>query len=178
LKPGDAGVSQFQVYFLPAERRREGWNPPAPGTFRVLYGCLVPAMEMPPLNEYLENEWEYLGEARQCRLDILGRFVDKPDSSLPAMVRLTGTCLKGLLYALYSVLSKNPEKAFSSPLDQLLRDACNRIPDLSCATQFFQVVRNWPVLTRDPKQMREALAWGIRALEAVERWRASEPKPF
>ncbi len=176
LKPRDAGVSQFQVYFLPAERRREGWNPPAPGTFRVLYGCTVPAMEMLPLNEYLENEWGYLAEARRCRLYILGRFVDKPDSSLPVMVRLTGTCIKGLLYALYSVLSKNPEEA--SSLDQLLREACNRVPDLSCAARFFRMVRNWPVLTRDREQMREALAWGIRALEAIERWRASEPKPF
>jgi len=40
------------------------------------------------------------------------------------------------------------------------------------------MVRNWPVLTRDTEQMREALAWGIRALEAIEKWRVSEPKPF
>jgi len=66
------------------------------------------------------------------------------------------------------VLSKNPEKAFSSLLDQLLRMLAIGFR-VFLAAQFFQTVRNRPVLTRDPKQMREALAWGIRPLEAVER---------
>lgn len=168
LKPEDAGVSQFEVYFLPADGKREGWNPPVPGTFRILYGYPVPAMKMPPLKEYLENEWKYLAEVRRRRLDIIGKFVDKPDSSLPALVRLTGTCLKGFIYALYSVMSKNPERA--SPLDQLLCNVCIQVPDLSCAVYFFQTVRNWSTLTENSEQMRKTFAYGIRALEAIERW--------
>ncbi len=82
-------------------------------------------METPSLNEYLEVEWEYLAEARRYRLDILGRFVDKPGSSIPGMARLTGTCLKSL-YVLYAVLSKNPERVLSSPLGQLPSDVCDR----------------------------------------------------
>ena len=82
------------------------------------------------------------------------------------------------MYALSSVLSRDPEKAFSSRLDQLLSGVCDQIPDLSCARRFFEVVQNWSEMKRDPRKARDAFALGIRALEAIEKWRASELKPL
>jgi len=33
-------------------------------------------------------------------------------------------------------------------------------------------------MKRDPRKARDAFALGIRALEAIEKWRASELKPL
>lgn len=178
LDPKKAGVSQFQVYFLPADRRIEGWNPPVPGTYEILHGAPVPAMQMTSLHEYLEQEWRYLSEARRDRLDLLGKFVDKPNSSISGLVRLTGTCLKGLLYAFSCVLTKDPGRAFSLTLDQMLSYACEQSQELSHARSFFDAITNWGEIEKDPRKAREAFALGIRALEAIERWQVANPKRF
>jgi len=178
LIPRDAGASQFQVYFLPADRKPTRWCPPIVGTYEVLYGAPVPSMEPLALQEHLERQWHYLEEARRFRLDLLGRFVDKPNSSIPAVVRLSGTGVKGLLYALHTVLFKDPKRAISSPLSQILADICDEIPELSCAKDFFGAVRDWSQVERDPKKAREAFVSGIRSLAVIEKWRASHPKPF
>lgn len=178
LDPKKAGVSQFQVYFLPADGRIEGWNPPVAGTYEILHGAPVPAMQMTSLREYLEEEWRYLSEARRTRLDLLGKFVDKPNSSISGLVRLTGTCLKGLLYALSCVLTREPERAFSLTLDQMLSYTCEQSQELSYARSFFNMITNWGEIEKNPRKAREAFALGIRALEAIERWQAANPKLF
>jgi len=178
LSPKDAGVSQFQISFLSADRSPEDWSPPVRGTYRILYGTSVPAMERIPLQEYLERQWLYLEQVEKIRLELLRRFVDKPNSSIPMMVRLTGTYLKGILYALSSVLSKNPEETFSCTLEQLLSDVLGKVPDLSYARDFFGSVKDWTSVENDPIKAREAFAFGIGALKAIEKWRSSNPKPF
>lgn len=38
LEPQDVRVSQFQIYFLRADRTMEDWTPPVPGSYVVVYG--------------------------------------------------------------------------------------------------------------------------------------------
>ena len=167
LKPKKYGVSQFQVSFLSAEKGSE-WPPPIEGTYRVLYGTPVPAMKKPTLQEYINSEKKQLANVGQTRTDLLRRFIDKTNASTAPIVRLTGTCLKGMLYALAVVLTSDPETALKQTLNETLDTISSRIQGSENARSFFNAVKNWPEIEANPEKAREAFAFGIRAMESIE----------
>ena len=171
LKPRDAGVSQFQVSFISSQKDPD-WNPPIAGTYVALYGTEVPAMQMHPLSEYLEKERCQLSRVVDVRLALLRRFADKSDTAGVGIVRLMGTELKGLLYALCALVTQDPIQTFRSPLSTV-RKNLSGIPDLSSAQEFFKAVREWKKIETDPEKMREAFSSGIKALKAIENWQVN-----
>ena len=172
LSPRDAGVSQFQVSFFSSQKESD-WNPLIAGTFVILYGTEVPTMRMPPLSDYLDGERRELSRVRDVRLALLRRFADKSDVSALGVLRLTGTELKGFLYALCAVITENPEKTFKSPLDTVL-NRVSVIPGLSHARSFFEAARDWKKIETETERMREVFVFGMKALEAIERWQRKE----
>ena len=101
------------------------------------------------------------------------RFADKSDVSAVGIVRLTGTELKGFLCALCAVITEDPEKSFKSPLEVVLKEVSS-IPSLHHARNFFEGVRDWEKIETHPERMRDVFSFGIKALEAIERWQRKE----
>ena len=101
------------------------------------------------------------------------RFADKSDVSAVGIVRLTGTELKGFLYALSAVITKDPEKTYKSPLNVVLKRV-SVIRGLPYARSFFEAVQDWEKMEIDPERMREAFFIGMKALEAIESWQMKE----
>ncbi len=167
LEPKKYGVSQFQVSFLSANRGSE-WPPPVEGTYRILYGAPVPAMKKATLQEYIDSEKNQLADISRVRIELLRRFIDKPNTSTAPIVRLTGTYLKGMVYALAVILTSDPETVFKHSLCEVLDTISSRIWNSGDARSFFDAVRNWPEVEASPERARDAFAFGIRALESIE----------
>ncbi len=172
LEPHAAGASQFQVYFLRADRMMEDWAPPVPGSYEVVYG------EPPPLLAHW-REYDFVGKARRTlahipddRRMLIDRTLDKPNRSLATYVRLAGTFLKGAAYAAAILASKDAQRALTMPTTKLLAYIESVDPSLAAVRRFFDLVADWPRVESGPTHARAAFRQAIEALEALERWAA------
>lgn len=172
--PDDSAVSQFQVYFLRADRAAEGWMPAVPGTYEVLYGEPPPAL----------RDWEgydYVAQARRNleripaeRRTLIGRILDKPDTSLATYVRLAGTILKGHAYSAAIVVTGDPRSALAMRTRDLVHFLEAQDPALAAFGGYYEFVKAWERVERDPHRARQAFRKALDALQAIQEW-ASNP---
>ena len=99
MAPRDAGASQFQVYFLRADRPPDDWTPAVPGSYAVVYGEPPPALTNWRDADFVGQAVRNLAGIPGEVLMLTGRILDKPDTSLAAYVRLAGTFVKGRAYS-------------------------------------------------------------------------------
>ena len=173
LEPRDAGASQFQVYFLPADRPAEDWAPAVPGSYEVVYGEAPAALAN-------WRDFDYEGRAKQSLARIPGdvrmlieRTLDKPNRSLPLYVRLAGTFVKGHAYSAAILASGDAGRALTMRTSELLQFLEDADPSLASVRRFFDFAADWDRVERDPAYAREAYRAAIEALDATQRWAAS-----
>jgi predicted nucleotidyltransferase len=175
LDPRAVGASQFQVYFLRADRTPEDWNPSVPGSYEVVYGEPPHALHEWKAFDYVAHAKRNLARISDDRRMLIDRIVDKPNRALATYVRLAGTYLKGHAYSAAIVASGDPVRALGMHTTELVAYLKGLDPSLSAVRRFFDLVAPWEGVERDPPHARAAFRQAIEALEAIERWAASGP---
>jgi hypothetical protein len=170
MTPRDAGASQFQVYFLRADRPPEDWTPAVPGSYAVVYGEPPPALTNWRDADFVGQAARNLAGIPGEVLMLTGRILDKPDTSLAAYVRLAGTFVKGRAYSAAIRASGDPERALGMRTTELLRYLESRDPSLAAVRRFFDFAASWERVERDPPYAREAFRAAIAALETLATW--------
>ena len=173
MAPRDAGASQFQVYFLRADRPPEDWTPAVPGSYAVVYGEPPPALTNWRDADFVGQAVRNLAGIPGEVLMLTGRILDKPDTSLAAYVRLAGTFVKGRAYSAAIRASGDPERALGMRTTELFRYLESRDPSLAAVRRFFDFAASWERVERDPPYARDAFRAAIAALETLGTWAKS-----
>ncbi len=104
---------------------------------------------------------------------LIERFVDKPDTALPAFVRLAGVFLKGAVYSASIVVTSDPEVVIGKSIADLLELLGGGGVYIQPAADFFSRVDAWDELTQDPEQCREAFGLAIQGMQNINEWFAA-----
>ncbi len=170
VKPADYGVSQFQIYFINSQHYPDDWVPPAEGTFRVVWGKLPSAAVEMDSQAYVQQANENLKTAEDTRRSLIGKFVDKPDASVPSLVRLLGTYLKGYMYSVMILLSASPKDGLKSRLDEMTAQVEKGVGSKGHFNAYFEQISDWAAIQQDTDKARAAFREGMAALDEIERW--------
>ena len=170
VKPADYGVSQFQIYFINSQRYPADWAPPAEGTFRVVWGKLPSAAVEMDGQAYVQQANENLKTAEDTRRTLIGKFVDKPDTSIPMLVRLLGTYLKGYMYSVMILLSDTPKDGLKLRLDEMVIQIEKGMGSKGHFSAYFEQISDWTAIQQDTDKARDAFREGMEALGEIGRW--------
>src|SRR5919197_1617157 len=120
LPPADYQVSQCQVLCISWDTYPEGWTPPLPGTYRVLFGGLPPHLQHVSPHLVRQHAAQFFQDVPRQIKQLINRMLDKPDAGLPAVVRLLGTSIKPAGYHALALLHTDPLAVWSMPLGNVL----------------------------------------------------------
>jgi len=172
VNPEDFGVSQFQIYFINSEKYPLDWVPPVEGTYRVFWGTLPSSAKELEDSVYLSYAKQDLTSVEQDKQSIVSRFVDKPNTGVPPVVRLLGATVKGHMYSVSTLLTSKPKIVLGSRLDELILLVEEGIGSEGYFTKFFEYISNWAHVQQDYEYAREAFREGTKALDEIARWSA------
>ena len=170
INPQDFGASQFQVFFLNAEKYPKEWLPPTAGTYKVVWGTTPPTLQTLDDATYVRYARQFLESIDTDKQNLIGRFIDKPNSRAPAIVRLLGTILKGHLYSVSMLLLSQSKTALRLKLDSIIPLVEEGIGSAGHISRFFAHVSNWSRIQETPELARNAFREGIAALEEISTW--------
>jgi predicted nucleotidyltransferase len=170
INPQDFGASQFQVFFLNAEKYPKEWLPPTAGTYKIVWGRTPPALQTLDDATYVRYARQFLGNVDADKQNLIGRFIDKPNSRAPAIVRLLGTTLKGHLYSVSMLLLSQPKTALRMKLGSIIPLVEESIGSIGHISRFFAHVSDWSRIQETPELARDAFREGIAALEEISTW--------
>ncbi len=170
VKPADYGVSQFQIYFINSQHYPDDWAPPPEGTFRVVWGKLPLVIAEVGGEVYVQRANENLKTVGDTRKTLVGRFVDKPDASVPGLVRLLGACLKNYMYSVMILLSSEPKDGLRLRLDEMMPLVEKGVGSKGHLSVYFEQISDWAVIQKDTDKARAAFEEGMAALSEIERW--------
>ncbi len=170
IEPADFGASQFQIYFINSEKYPADWLPPVEGTFEVCWGKLPATAHEKDDVAYVQSSERFLADISDHKKQIVRRFVDKPNTQVPPIVRLLGATLKAHLHAAAIMLTKKPKETLRLRLDQLTPLVEEGIRCEGHFSTFFEHVSNWNKVMQSPEYAREAFIEGIKALDETDRW--------
>jgi hypothetical protein len=158
LEPHDYDCNSFQLYFLNYERYPQGWAKPVPGSYLVLHGDLPPGFTDVSAEEYRRHAREVLGRLPVTIAQLIERGIDKPDRSLPPILRLAGIELKQATYAAASLRAQAPLEVWTLPRTHVLaRLSESEMPFLPELQATFAALEEWQGLISDPNRMRATL---------------------
>ncbi|MBM4401375.1 MAG: hypothetical protein FJ045_05430, partial [Crenarchaeota archaeon] len=120
VEPEDFDASQFQIYFINSEKYPSDWIPPVKGTFKVYWGILPLVAKEADDSTYVRFAKQFLSDVTEDKKKLVERFVDKPDTLVPTVVRLLGATVKGHMYSVAVLLTEKPKYAFKMKLDALI----------------------------------------------------------
>jgi len=170
VEPQDFGASQFQIYFINSERYPPDWVPPVEGAYKALWGVLPLTAKEVDDSIYLSFAKQDLTTVEQNKQSIVGRFVDKPNTGVPKIVRLLGATLKGHVYSVSALLTSKPKVVHRSRLDELILLVEEGLRSEGHFAKFFEYISNWTRIQQDYECAREAFREGTRALDEIARW--------
>lgn len=165
LEPRDYGCNSFQLYFLNHERYPDGWAKPVPGSYVVIHGETPDGFGEVTREEYLEHARNALSRLPVTAAQLIERGIDKPDRSLPPILRLAGIELKQATYAAASLLTGDPLLIWTLPRQEVLsrlREAS--LPCLPELRATFAALEQWEELVADPDRVRVTLLSALRLL--------------
>lgn len=168
IDPEAYGVGAFQVEFVPAGGYPPGWPVPYPSTYEVLFGG-APFGE-PSAEAHLEQARDLMARAAADRDELVRGFTDRPDAALPRPVRLLGTLLTGRLRAAAALLSGDPERAYVSRREPLLRVVGEALGNERELILFYALASDWREVRVYPEQLRAMFATGMAAFEGFAEW--------
>ncbi len=171
LAPEDYGVSSFQIYFIDAENYPEDWSKPLGGTYELVYGSAIDDSE--PVEERLKKSREHLAAYADHIGTLVGRFVDKPDTEVPPLVRLAGAILKGAIYSAAAVTTEDPTVIVAKTVYDLLGVIEEGGVETRPARSFFSRIQDWAELKRDAERCREAFGLAIQGIQNICDWYSS-----
>jgi hypothetical protein len=169
IKPRDFGASQFQIYFLNAGKYPEDWIPTA-GTYQILWGTRPLCLQEVNDSAHLQHARRSVSNVERDKRRLIERFVDKPNSRIPSLVRYLGQYLKGHIYSMSIMLTSKPNEALSLKLDELLSVVETGMESQGRVATFYEYVSNWSTVMESYEYAREAFTAGIDALEAITQW--------
>ncbi len=170
VKPEDFEVSQFQIYFISSQYYPADWALPVEGTYRVVWGKMPFATKEADNQGYIQQANENLKTVEYMRRNLIGRFVDKPNTQISSSVRLLGTFLKSYMYSVLVLLAENPKDGLRLPLDEMIVQIEKGIGSNGHFNAFFKQISDWTILQQKSDKAREALKEGIKALEEIVLW--------
>ncbi len=168
LEPRDYGCNSFQLYFLNWERYPEGWAKPVPCSYTVLHGELPVGFTDVTAEEYRRHAHAALARLPVTVAQLVERGIDKPDRSLPPILRLAGIELKQATYAAASLLTDDPLLIWTLPRHEVLARLSET--DLPCLPELratLAALEHWDELSGDPDQVRATLFAALRLLELL-----------
>jgi len=171
VNPEDYGASQFQIYFINSEKYPSDWVPPIEGTYRVSWGSLPPAAKEADDLAYIRAARKSLSEVEGDHKKLVERFVDKPDSRVPGVVRLLGATLKNHMYSVSVLLTGKPKTAFNLRLDEMIPIVEEGVRSKGHFSAFYERVSNWNHVEGGGDYARETFTEGIAALGEIVHWR-------
>ncbi|MDQ7828288.1 MAG: hypothetical protein QN122_01790 [Armatimonadota bacterium] len=175
LDPEAYGLSAFQVTFLDAERSHEYWAPPWPGTYEVLVGSM-PAPGPVDAAPYVQRADADLRALPEWAASVVCSFVDKPDRALPRLVRLAGAYLKGALYDVGIVLTRDPGPVLTARLPELVALVGPATQTTEVLEAFYARARSWLEVRANPTALRAMFGWAMTALEGITAWHGRQSR--
>jgi hypothetical protein len=176
VNPEDFGASQFQIYFLNSEKYPPDWGPPVEGTYRVCWGNLPSTAKEMDDSTYLRHAKQSLLGVEDSQKKLVERFVDKPNSRVPAVVRLQGATVKSYVYDISMLLTMKPKVVLRLRLDELISIVEEGIKSKGCFSGFFEQISNWSRIQQDFEYARNVFREGAKALDEVACWFADYQK--
>ena len=170
VNPQDFRASQFQIYFINSEAYPEDWLPPIEGTYVIFYGSVPLSAGEAEEQKYLQLASNHLATVEESRKTIVGRFVDKPNSAIPNLIRLLGSTLKGYIYSVSALTLPNPKQGFKLGLDEIIEIVEKEVKSGGHISGFFQLVSDWGRIQTDSDSARQALKEGIEAMREINHW--------
>ena len=170
INPEDYGVSQFQIYFINSKRYPSDWIPPVEGTYKVCWGNLPYSVRERDDSVYISYVKKFLSSVEYDKQKMVERFVDKPNTRLPSVVRLLGATLKEHMYSISVLLTSKPKVALTFGLDKLIPLIEEGINSKKHFTSFFEHIINWFFIQQNYGYAQEAFREGIMALEEIAIW--------
>lgn len=169
INPRDFGASQFQIFFLNARKYPEDWISPT-GTYQILWGKRPSCLKEVNDSAYLQHAQRSVSNVERDKQRLIERFVDKPNSRIPTLVRLLGQYLKGHIYSMSILLTSKPTEALNMKLDELLLVVEKSMGSQGHVATFYTYISNWSTVLESHGYAREAFKAGIEALEAITQW--------
>jgi len=170
INPQDFGASQFQIYFINSKKYPQNWVPPVEGTYKILWGKLPFNVKELDDSTYLSYSRQFLSSVESDKQKLIERFVDKPNSGVPAVVRLLGATVKGHMYSVSMLLTSKPKTVLKLKLDELISIVEEGIGSKGHISKFFEHISNWSLIQEDCECAREAFREGVEALEEIDNW--------
>lgn len=168
LEPRDYDCNSFQLYFLNYDRYPEGWAKPVPGSYVVLHGELPPGFTDVTADEYRAHAREALRRLPVAVAQLIERGIDKPDRSLPPILRLAGIELKQATYAAASLLAEDPLVTWTLPRPEVLvRLSEAQLPYLPELRAAFAALERWDELIADPDAVRATFLAALNLLASL-----------
>jgi len=170
FNPKDFGASQFQIYFINSEKYPQDWLPPTEGTCKILWGKMPSNLRKIDDSTYLRYARQFLSSVESDKQKLIERFVDKPNSGVPSVVRLLGATVKGHIYSVSMLLASKPKTVLRMKLDELIPVVEAGIGSKGNISKFFEYISNWSLMQENCEYAREAFRVGIEALEEISGW--------
>ncbi|MHB0884953.1 MAG: hypothetical protein ACYC6V_05040 [Bacillota bacterium] len=159
--PGDA-----QVYLIDADHYPDDWTPPLPGTYELVYGELPAGLPKPTRERLISEAQAYFPPVLRGAFALIGRLLDKRDSSLPPLVRLLGTYLKPAPYHAAILDGADPLVVWTRPLPEVLAAVEPTWDPSRRLTRYFLEAYRWTEVRQDPSRLRAMFKVGYEGLEA------------
>lgn len=169
INPHDFGACQFQIFFINSRKYPRDWLPPMKGTYKIVWGK-IPSFQEIDDSIYLKYARKAVANVEQDRQRLIERFVDKPNSQLPTMVRLLGTYMKGHLYSVSILLTSRPKVVLNLKLDELISVVEKGMGSTGRISKFYEYVSNWLIVQNQCEYAQEAFKTGIEALDEINSW--------
>ncbi len=170
VNPEDFEASQFQIYFINSKKYPTDWVPPVEGTYKIFWGILPSAAREKDDSTYLSFAKQSLSSVGYSREKIVERFVDKPNTRVPAIVRLLGATLKGHMYSVSILLTEKPKAVLRLKLDKMIPLVEEGVGSKGYFSAFFEHVLNWDLIQQNYDYARESFREGTKALDEIACW--------
>lgn len=108
-------------------------------------------------------------QAEVARLiELIERFLDKPDGALAPVVRLLGCYLKPAVYHVAILCGEDPVDVWLKPLSDLMPALADIDQSSAEAVKyFFASARRWRSVRHDPQHLRCMFQHGVEGLERL-----------
>ncbi len=164
VKPFGAG--EAQVYLIDADRYPEDWTPPLPGTYELVHGELPAGLPKPDRERLTGEARAYFPTVLRSAVTLIGRLLDKRDSSLAPLVRLLGTYLKPAPYHAAILDGADPLVVWTRPFPEVLAAVEPEWDPSRHLTRYFLEAYRWPEVKEDPARLRAMFKLGYEGLQA------------
>lgn len=165
IEPETYRVSSIQAFVVDAYNYPADWTPPLPGTYSVVYGQ-APAWKVPSHDDLYKAAQTFFPRMRQQVPNLIGRFLDKPNSGLAPYVRLVGTCLKPAVYYGATLRGRDPVTVWTEPVGTLLPLLEDEEAEAAFG-HFFTLARDWASVRQDPERLRTMLREALAGFERL-----------